>query len=704
MNMDIEKFSYEYLEKQIDAIKVEIDSKKNIVFSEYSLKDFEKLGENEIVSIFESFGFDDALLCAKKIKRAITPGRFSLVGSDFSELFTKNFSNERSTIDNIIGALNSRIIKAREEQEEQLNSLNYLLTLYQDLFNYLYSDVQIVENDYEKIKQLILNLSLSDDDKVKLSYLVSKRIIEKNKQSVMLKNETIISAFEQQIDDVIRSGDTHLEQQYINLDEETEVGYVEEDVLQLQGISLDEYTEFLDFANSMLEKYGSNNGKFGYVLLESDYGFENVNDFMPMTISEMEEVIDSEGFTLDNFSLILSGMIANVVQKKNLIKESYLELQKLDNVYMLYSVNKVAISENLRYVIDKIATLCSLASTDKNISDNFWKELAEIQNQVNEVEKKDKIDDFIYDDKYKDMCSTVNKIKENVLNLESKYILDHKGRESDFSKNILMKSFVLFDGVNMDSSECLPYIVADLNENNQHCLIDHKIISGVGFSEENDYRVQMSKLICDLLVLDNPEFLRNSIGSTKTKKTNTVDEIFALNHRTNEVDRSRSTGMYRIRPTTNSVVRFAEQKVVLHKDTEIFRQVISIIRKYLPNVEISENEDFSLYVNFGAAAKYSDEDLYEVAMSRYGISKYGNINRNALGSSIMKLFYENGEYIKVPNKALRLKERLNGQECMILEQIIANCINTYDELKKLSNLYDFEIVNQMRGVKQYGLQ
>jgi len=361
---------------------------------------------------------------------------------------------------------------------------------------------------------------------------------------------------------------------------------------------------------------------------------------------------------------------------------------------MNYMLNKEDLLNKLSSLESNLKLVMDRANHDFEFAKitNFWELNSNIQNTINSL--LNEIDGYILEEK------RISEINLAIYGLNAS-ILEISKYEVNETEVVSLKSFILFDGFKIDTEECLPYILYDLSENNSKCLIDKEILNG-RTSLENDYRVQMAKLITDLLLLGNPESLENKVGSVQDKKKNTTEPICYLT-KNGDVDWKSPSGMYRIRPTTNSVTRFAEQKIVLHKNTKIFRQVISLIKKYLPNTQISEDEDFMLYVNLGAAAKYSDEDLYGEVMKRYGVSRYGIISKYDV-SSVLSLFYKNGEYKKMSNKGIELKDELSDSDCLILEQIISNSLEVYDELRELNSIYDFSIIDRMRGVKQYGLQ
>jgi len=325
MKIDIEKISYEYLCEQVELVQMEIDLKANEIFEVFSLDDFRNMGDEEIVSIFEKFEFEDARLYSEKIKNYCRPGRFGFVASDFSDLFSINSGNEKQFIDNIINELNKKVSELNKKTSEELEILKYRLVFFEELIKYLYGSISIEKEDYFKISALILNSDLLDEDKFELSLFVSKAIMEKNKKLLVDEKEDKISVLEKKIEDAMN--DFSANSSLVSLDDESdyELESLEvDDILESQGISFLEYSQYLEFARNIFSNYQ-------HIL--SDNGFDKFDDLDTLfEIEELESIIAEEGLTLDNFVIFMISLISNIVKKGDSIKESFLKLKQLDSV------------------------------------------------------------------------------------------------------------------------------------------------------------------------------------------------------------------------------------------------------------------------------------------------------------------------------------------------------------------------------------
>jgi len=467
-------------------------------------------------------------------------------------------------------------------------------------------------------------------------------------------------------------------------------------ILEKNNITEEEYIKYITFAKSIFGKYTLPKSKFGAFFPNSSFHFKEIDDLKIIDselfdIEKLEEIRKNEGLTYDNLVLFMTVAIADILNKNsNRIKESYSLLVYYDSLYMNFVRKKDSIEEsviNLSLKLNELSSNFNASKQDKN----FWKNISLLQDNIRKIENE--IENYILsEEEIEKLNKTIKYLNEQINEFNKKLNSQTTNPEPRIVKKekTKIKSFILFEGNNVTSiSEFLPYIVMDLNEKNPRCLIDRQLLNGKNSSEANNHYVKIPELMTDLLIYDNPRSVVSSNSSVERKKDNIIDFIYK------DKSKKERTGMYRIRPNTNSNIRFAEQRIVLKKETEIFSQITTIIKKYLPNLDIDQQEDFAIYVNFGAGLKLGDEDLYSVCNNRY----------SKIGSKILTLFYENGLYSsKRNNKSLRLKEKLTNEELAELEKIIENSIGTYDKLRELDTRYKFDIIDSAREVNVHELQ
>lgn len=142
-------------------------------------------------------------------------------------------------------------------------------------------------------------------------------------------------------------------------------------------------------------------------------------------------------------------------------------------------------------------------------------------------------------------------------------------------------------------------------------------------------------------------------------------------------DNNHPTGILRIRPKSNSNLRFCEQTITFVKGTESFEQIKKIIQKHLPFVDISDDKDFQVFVNYASALKRGDKELYDTAIKR----------RDKKKSLLVKTFIDD----------FKGKKKLSIEECEFFDELVGLTLKTFDELRKQNDIFDFEIIDQMVG-------
>jgi hypothetical protein len=100
----------------------------------------------------------------------------------------------------------------------------------------------------------------------------------------------------------------------------------------------------------------------------------------------------------------------------------------------------------------------------------------------------------------------------------------------------------------------------------------------------------------------------------------------------------------------------------------------------MPNVIISPDDEFCIFVGFASALKREDEDVYNIAL-----------NRHLKQSALFKLLLRN------PGKMA-----LTEEECSLLRDFVNLTLNAYCELEEKNQYLKFDIINQIGGKKSRG--
>ena len=703
MNLEMNQISSEYLNRLIKELEQKINVDKSMQFKHYSTDDFKHVSLNEITLLFETCGLENPSFYAEKVFDYFASNRY--LSQEKPTLFRTRTFTEKDMINEIILNLNRKIKNLRINIEIEIKQLEFLKETYEKLLKYLYEKSYITDNEYEEIANLIFSLGLSDEDKFKLSTLIAEKIITDKNPLIEEIPSSTIEFFNQELklneDNVISQNTVSVEIENSTTTDITQEESIElepqeidlEQFLERNGISKEEYERYSSFAKGMFMKYTSDKSIHSDILRKSNFQVSNIEKILEMisTMEELTMIIDSEDLTFDDFSLVILSTIANILNfESNNVLQSYQKLQEIDFQYMNYLKKKDAFLNTARQLFEKANKTIEELNKNKQF-DEYGEKVIEISQSIKKI-----IDDLELHIISETSFTTFNKII-NLLNEELTSIIDlienkpsyEEPSQPTTSQKTNIKSFVLFEGAHVfELDKFIPYILLDLDPKNQHCLIDTVLLNEK--KPKEDYREEISKLITDLLIYDKPETAANSNSSVQKTKNNTVDFIL---YDKNDREPKNRTGMRRIRPSISSHVRFAERRIVISKNSTAFEQVTSIIKKYLPNVEINPDNDFSIFVNIASAFKTKDEKLYSTSIKRYN-------NNN---SQILALFYKDNKYIKPNNSSVTLKEALSSIDCQLLENVILNSIEVYDRLRELDPRFNFDLIDSMRGSKKYEL-
>ena len=317
---------------------------------------------------------------------------------------------------------------------------------------------------------------------------------------------------------------------------------------------------------------------------------------------------------------------------------------------------------NINIVLDELSKCYACSYGGK---EDYFEKLNDLQKTVLDVKRE--VDENLLS------VGRFNELVENLNNIFREINLLEEGnlQNSNMTVNnnmIPIKSFVLFDYYD-NGKEFVPYVVSDLNPKSKSNLIDNSFDRGqlgCGFKD-------FEELINDLILLGEPRYIEASSSSISSNQGKIVNRVYYDNNNEKE------TGILRIRPRNNSILRFFEQKVMIKPGTKVFEQIKNIILKYLPNVQISDDEEFGIFINYASCFKMADEGLYDVAISR----------RDKKKSYLVQTFVDN----------FKNKTEFSDEECKMFEQMVILTLNAYEDLRKNNDNFSFSIIDSMGGVQ-----
>lgn len=701
MKIDVNKLlDLDYVNSVISQINNSIDEIRHGFLVLYDLDIIKNMEINDINELFGRYNVDNTNILQ------FLESDFIDNDWEFADLFADDilYSSELREEVKIksfdeIKRLNEEITKINNGFQQKIDELLERLHLFDIVKKLLIIDV-VSRDDINDFHEMLLKSKLDELDeleKLSLSYEMVRFLIEKSKKLSLAKTKVEdTSEFEKMLDDVYDNAEYEGKVSEEKVDEpsysETIIGYYQYYKQLLNEVGL---------GNSLSEAMN--------VAFELSKGLESsINS------------ISKEDFCVELAALLY---LLDEQQKKEkvdqeLIADLLMDLSRLDRIYeenakcKEYKLNILSeIKNELDMILmldfdclfnDKIRNRLSLlqielknnliTSKRKNEIDIEYKKIRQDMNKIPEIGRQ-----------IKELKNLHKKINERLShsaakNVEPSYyvmltglnakvlelleVVSEKGVVSDLSEQLMaiekelpahkvehqeikkveLKGFILFDFDENNQT----YVVSDLDLNSKDNLIDKMILHDRINSSFEDYNM----LVHDLLVYGNLRILKDGSPYGIEKLLNSV--YF------DKDSRNHQTGMVRMRPLRNSLVRFISQKVLLHPHTEMHRQVVGIIQEIMPNVDIDMDKDFSLHINFSSAIKKADTDSYDEAINRY-LRK----------SPLYKLFLEKND-----------KTKLTDEECNLLRDIINMSINSYYELEKRNERLRFDIIDQI-GVKKH---
>lgn len=584
----------------------------------------------------------------------------SLFMPNFKKYFPQSYDDILKSLQSVINDINNKIdevnskidsVKEIEERLKELNSsiedVRLKLDFYKKIFEY--STLDVLSNDKAiEIKKYILECKfLSFDEGVNVVDFITRSILRNIEKSYKLKKDNI-----KKIND-------EFEKEVVTFEEDKTEDKKEQPIVSDESLKIKEIRASIE---ELLNTY-------------DDLYVDGV-DFL--TLEDLTNIINNpEEIDLETVIFGISYCIDFINNNSNSLeeREKYVDyFNKLKDIYIvkykvLEDARRVAMEKKKRYsnLEDAVKELevssmsfygskiyFDLSDEDREYFEHFNNMVKEFVDKLNDVLISDEEDITI--ELYNELMSGYNKYIDSFDAITSYYV---NGDISSKNEKI-MKSFIIND---IDSNTNEPVVICD--------FCTRPLIDEAALSSGRNWKDEYSLLINELITYGEPLMLLNG-ESNVSNYTDKIDDFVCFDR-----DRKFKTGMHRYRATRNSNVRFVEEIITLKPNTPIFNQVKGIILKYLPDAVISNDKDFTLYINFANMVKKMDKEGYNVAIRRLG------------ESSLMKLFYQNGKYKsrKGENDGT-LKTELTDKDLSLLEEYISRTIDAY---KKLNNDYGFNI-------------
>lgn len=348
--------------------------------------------------------------------------------------------------------------------------------------------------------------------------------------------------------------------------------------------------------------------------------------------------IDFSIFDMTLFSLL--SMIKNNPSEEE-IKKINASLEKLFKKYEAYLI----LSE-IQESIENLWKYFILDETESSL-------LANYQNELLPIKEKVEVDNILENE--------LISLKEKIYKIRR----DNLTKSIQNAEKFSIKGFILFDYQRDKYKNQKPYILSDLDISSKDTQIDSSIDkSRIVSSGYNDF----NNLIYDILLYGKPSSLLNN----NDKINKIIRPVYHIDNDFKEIDTKmkNATGMYRIRPVINTYVRFIEEKYDFTPNTNKYNQIKDLIESKLKNTTIGDNEPFSIYINYLTAFKLSDTSSYKLSEAR---------QKN---SEIRELF-------------LSKNDSFTNEEISLISETIDNSIITYDNLEKINENFDFNILDNL---------
>lgn len=648
MKINPENISEEYLKNLKTNISDQLDNLKTKEFSPYKLEDFYEMNKEDINKLLVSYNVENSLDKAIKIINFIkTENSFKQIFFLFKETTEK----QNSQVEDIISELNKQILLEKEknditieELENQIQFLDEIIVLFEK---------KITSSDVEKVKLLIINSDLDDEVKFKLSYNLSKILIEK----ILLGTREKSTFFEAKV------SDSNLEQQSQKPQLESfspEINTNDSPTQTEEKSGVEIYN--VEVINSWIEKYKKLFSEYGSI------GLDDIDEYISDD-KMLKELLEANEIKKENLFEVIISILAKL-KTTNDEKKIELYMMDLEVVDKKYShINGEDYLKSISELGEKVNYLLSvLKDRFKNVTsikDDYSTVLSEKQDILFQFEK-------IINENYLTQ-KRINEIVSEIQKIEAFLLGKRENTEELVEKKDLveLKSFVLFN-YQESGREIKPYILDDLNTASKDNFIDKVLTSKELATGFQDFNI----LIEDLLLLGNPRYIDSENSSVSTNSHKIINRIYYENNN------KHYTGMVRIRPKTSSTLRFVIQEVTFKANTRALEQIIDIFYKHLPNIKIDSDKNFKVNLNIVSGLKKSDKELYDEAISRRDNKK------NLFIIKFIDKFNNN--------------EELTKEECELFEQMLILSLNAFYELSQNNDKLNFGVIDKIGGMTPYG--
>ena len=501
-----------------------------------------------------------------------------------------------------------------------------------------------VEEDNDKIK-LIINSNRTNAGKLKdVKALIQKEKIDIEKAITLISETNLSDEDKTELIKYVTNYATYVNKKYeekIKEKEKLEKSKKETEIKQ-EELPLEKLFDIKNYEEirNIIDKYEI---IFPNKIMNSEIKeYFDMHDLVEVTTRynyfDLDDDLFSESFLTLLSKIDKSSNKDDINVYKNILEKLCIKFE------LLISVN--TISEQLK----------NLYSMSKLSEDNNQR-LFIMQRSINEITTNKKYTDI-------EVQNVLNNIEENIRKVKSDLLKNELNDDK-----LAIKSFILFDYYLDDDKIKKTYILTDLDDKNNKTMIDNSLdrskIKINGYNDFND-------LIDDLIINGDPSILKD-----KNDKLNKLIKPVYYTQNAHQIIKSKmdnATGMYRIRPTLTSFVRFIDEKIQIDNNSSNFEIIVNILESKLENVQINRNEPFILYINYLDAFKASDTEAYRISIKRQEKSKL---------------------------RELLKKDKLDENDLKELTDIIDKTIDSFKKLKEINSNFDFKTIDKITNTNTY---
>ena len=504
-----------------------------------------------------------------------------------------------------------------------------------------------VEEDNDKIK-LIINSNRTNAGKLKdVKVLIQKENIDIEKAITLISETNLSDENKEELITYLNNYAMYVNKKYEekikekeekeNLEKSKKETEIKQEELPLEKLfDIKNYEEI----RNIIDKYEI---IFPNKIMNSEIKeYFDMHDLVEVTTRynyfDLDDDLFSESFLTLLSKIDKSSNKDDINVYKNILEKLCIKFE------LLISVN--TISEQLK----------NLYSMSKLSEDNNQR-LFIMQRSINEITTNKKYTDI-------EVQNVLNNIEENIRKVKSDLLKNELNDDK-----LAIKSFILFDYYLDDDKIKKTYILTDLDDKNNKTMIDNSLDrSKIKINGYDDF----NELIDDLIINGDPSILKD-----KNDKLNKLIKPVYYTQNAHQIIKSKmdnATGMYRIRPTLTSFVRFIDEKIQIDNNSSNFEIIVNILESKLENVQINRNEPFILYINYLDAFKASDTEAYRISIKRQEKSKL---------------------------RELLKKDKLDENDLKELTDIIDKTIDSFKKLKEINSNFDFKTIDKITNTNTY---